>query len=70
MHNYETMLVIILGNLNIYVVKLKKSENKPVKPFQRHFDYYLHDPQPEMPHFLTSFTLKNPAVVGEIVSQP
>ena len=27
MHNYETMLVIILGNLNIYVVKLKKSEN-------------------------------------------
>ena len=27
MHNYEIMLVIILGNLNIYVVKLKKSEN-------------------------------------------
>ena len=26
-HNYETMLVIILGNLNIYVVKLKKSQN-------------------------------------------
>ena len=27
MHIYETMLVIILGYLNIYVVKLKKSEN-------------------------------------------
>ena len=27
MHNYETMLVIILGNLNIYVVKSKKSQN-------------------------------------------
>ena len=27
MHNYETMLVIILGNLNVYVVKSKKSEN-------------------------------------------
>ena len=27
MHNYETMLVIILGNLNIYIVELKKSEN-------------------------------------------
>ena len=27
MHNYEIMLVIILGNLKIYVVKLKKSEN-------------------------------------------
>ena len=27
MHNYKTMLVIILGNLNIYEVKLKKSEN-------------------------------------------
>ena len=27
MHNYETVLVIKLGNLNIYVVKLKKSEN-------------------------------------------
>ena len=26
-HIYETMLVIILGNLNIYVAKLKKSEN-------------------------------------------
>ena len=27
MYNYETMLVIILGNLNISVVKSKKSEN-------------------------------------------
>ena len=27
MDNYETMLVIILGNLTIYVVKSKKSEN-------------------------------------------
>ena len=27
MHNYGTMLVIILGDLKIYVVKLKKSEN-------------------------------------------
>ena len=27
MHNYEIMIVIILGNLKIYVVKLKKSEN-------------------------------------------
>ena len=27
MHNYETMLVIILGNLNIYVAKLKTYEN-------------------------------------------
>ena len=26
MHNYETMLVIILGNSNVYVVKSKKSE--------------------------------------------
>ena len=27
MHNYEKMLVIIFGNLNVYVVKSKKSEN-------------------------------------------
>ena len=27
MHNYETILIIILGNFSIYVVKLKKSEN-------------------------------------------
>ena len=27
MHNYETMWAIVLGNLNIYVVNSKKSEN-------------------------------------------
>ena len=32
MHNYETMFVIILGNLNIYVVKSKKSENNNSAP--------------------------------------
>ena len=35
MHNYETILVIILGNLNIYVVKLKKSENNSVPSWVR-----------------------------------
>ena len=58
MQNYEAMLVIILGNLNIYVVK------------QRHFDYYFYDPQPVMSHFIMSYTLKNPVDVGEIVSLP
>ena len=27
MYNYETMLAILLGNLNIYVVKSKRSKN-------------------------------------------
>ena len=35
MHNYETMLVIILGNLNINVVKLKKSENNSAPSWVR-----------------------------------
>ena len=35
MHNYETMLVIILGNLNIYVVKLKKSGNNSAPSWVR-----------------------------------
>ena len=35
MHNCETMLVIILGNLNIYVVKLKKSKNNSVPRWVR-----------------------------------
>ena len=35
MHNYETMLVIILGSLNIYVVKLKKSENNSALSWAR-----------------------------------
>ena len=35
MHNYETMLVIILGNLNIYVVKLQKSENNSAPSWVR-----------------------------------
>ena len=35
MHNYETMLVIILGNLNIYAVKLKKCENKSAPSWVR-----------------------------------
>ena len=35
MHNYETMFVIILGNLNIYVVKLTKSENNSAPSWVR-----------------------------------
>ena len=35
MHNNKTMLVIILGNLNIYVVKLKKSENNSTPSWVR-----------------------------------
>ena len=35
MHNYETMLVIILGNLNICVVMLKKSENNSAPSWVR-----------------------------------
>ena len=35
MHNYETMLVIILGNSNINVVKLKKSENNSASSWVR-----------------------------------
>ena len=35
MHNYETMLVIILGNLKIYVIKLKKSENNSAPSWVR-----------------------------------
>ena len=34
-HNYETMLVIILGNLNIHIVKLKKSENNSAPSWVR-----------------------------------
>ena len=35
MHNYETILVIILRNLNIYVVKLKKFENNSAPSWVR-----------------------------------
>ena len=35
MHYYEIMLVIILGNLNIYVVKSKKSENNSAPSWVR-----------------------------------
>ena len=35
MHNYETILVIILGNLNVYVVKSKKSENNSAPSWVR-----------------------------------
>ena len=35
MHNYETMLVIILGNLNVYIVKSKKSENNSAPSWVR-----------------------------------
>ena len=35
MHNYETMLVIILGNLNVYVVKSKISENNSASSWVR-----------------------------------
>ena len=35
MHNYKTMLVIILGNLNIYEVKLKNSENNSAPSWVR-----------------------------------
>ena len=35
MHNYETMLVIIMGSLNIYVVKLEKFENNSVPSWVR-----------------------------------
>ena len=35
MHNYETMLVITLGNLNVYVVKSKKSENNSAPSWVR-----------------------------------
>ena len=35
MHNYETMVVIILGNLNVYVVKSKKSENNSASRWVR-----------------------------------
>ena len=34
-HNYETMLAIILGNLNIYVVKSKKLENNSAPSWVR-----------------------------------
>ena len=35
MHNYETMLVIILGNLNVYVVTSNKSENNSAPSWVR-----------------------------------
>ena len=35
MHNCETMLVIILGNLNVYVEKSMKSENKSASSWVR-----------------------------------
>ena len=35
MHNYETMLVIILGNLNVHIVKSKKSENNSAPSWDR-----------------------------------
>ena len=35
MHNYETMLVIILGNLNVYAVKSKKYENNSAPHWAR-----------------------------------
>ena len=35
MHNYETMLAIVLGNLNNYVVKSKKSENNSAPSWVR-----------------------------------
>ena len=35
MHNYETMLVIILGNLNVYLVKSKKFENNSAPSWVR-----------------------------------
>ena len=35
MQNYETMLVIIFGNLNIYVVKTKESENNSAPSWVR-----------------------------------
>ena len=35
MHNYETMFVIILDNLSIYVVKLKESENNSAPSWVR-----------------------------------
>ena len=35
MHNYETMFAIISGNLSIYVVKLKESEDNSVPSWVR-----------------------------------
>ena len=48
MPNYETMLVIISGNLNIYVVKLKKFENNSAPNWDRDapfsYEFYFEKP--------------------------
>ena len=75
MHNYETMLVIILGNLNkLCSKKLRKSENNSVPSWVRTRAFVVRrlERRPLICEIIATVQTNkqaNFAVVGEIVSQ-